>query len=307
MNSQHSLTKKPNLGLLYAFAGTVLLSTNYITAKYGLRGFNPETFSLIWTAAASVYSFMIILLTGGTSQLFIPAGSIGRIIGLGVITGAGMLFTWAGLALLDPTFMAFLFRLHPVLNILLGVLVLHEVFRRKELLPISIVIVGGLISVIERWNIVYLGVIFTLLAIVSVSFQMLIAKERIEKVHPKGLVFYRVMIAMLVIAAWTIVTGKINFDVKLSYWLVTLLGALFGPTLSFIFFFHSYQHWDFYRSSMVITIQPVLVLPWAYLFLGEFPNALELIGGSIIMLGAFWLMWIHFRYSKEPLNVDNHF
>lgn len=302
-NSQNKISEKTNLGLLYAFAATFFLSTNFVTAKYGLRGFNPETFSLIWTAAASVYSLLIIVVTGEFKQMVIPSDSVGKVIGLGVITGAGMIFTWAGLALLDPTFQAFLFRLHPVLNILLGALILGEVLQVKEIIPMSIVIIGGVVSGIGKWNIVYMGVLFTVLAIISVAFQMLIAKERIQKVHPKGLVFYRVAIATLVIAVWTILTGKVNFNVKLSYWLVTFLGALFGPTLSFLFMFHSYRYWEFYRSSAVLTIQPLLVLPLAYLFLRKLPGQLELIGGLIIMAGALWLMLIHFKGSRKAMQT----
>jgi len=51
LNSDIDARSDPLKGFFYALAGSVLVSTNWVTAKYGLRGFNPETFSLVWTSA----------------------------------------------------------------------------------------------------------------------------------------------------------------------------------------------------------------------------------------------------------------
>ena len=41
-----------------------MISTNYVTAKHGLKGFNYQTFSVVWTTAAAVYALLIVLGTG---------------------------------------------------------------------------------------------------------------------------------------------------------------------------------------------------------------------------------------------------
>jgi len=285
--------KKTYLGLLYAMAGTFLLSTNFVTAKYGLRGFNPETFSLIWTAAAAFYSFFIIVVTREVKSLRIPSRSVGKIIGLGVVTGFGMIFTWAGLALLDPTFQAILFRFTPAINIILGTLLFGEIIRIKEIFPILILIFGGVLSCLSNWKLVYAGVILTLLAVISTSIQLFIGKERIRKINPKILVFYRAAIGTIVIAIWTFSAGKWVIHVDMSFWIVTLFGALLGPTLSFICMFQSFRYWEFYRTSIVLTVQPLIVLPLAYIFLNEIPGKMQLLGGLIILIGVLWLIFIH--------------
>ncbi|TET18720.1 MAG: hypothetical protein E3J78_05875, partial [Candidatus Cloacimonadota bacterium] len=66
----------PLKGFLFALAGTILVSTNFITAKYGLNGFNPETFSVIWTVSATIYAFLIVVGTGHWKDLAIPASSV---------------------------------------------------------------------------------------------------------------------------------------------------------------------------------------------------------------------------------------
>jgi len=293
MKSDIHIHRNPLKGFFYALAGAVLLSTNYITAKYGLKGFNPETFSLVWTSAAAVYSFVIVLATGHRRQLTLPPHTINRIILMGIATGAGMILSWSGLALLDPTFSSFLWRFYPVITIILSAIVLGERLTVKELASASVMLLGGLISVIGEWHIVGTGTVLTLLACLAASVQMLIAKMKVTEIHPNILVFYRVGIATLVIALWVFITGKADFNVETSYWLVTFLGAFLGPCASFLMTFRAYRYWDLSRSTLVLTAQPLFVLPMAYLALGELPSERELTGGFVILIGAFWLAWIH--------------
>jgi drug/metabolite transporter (DMT)-like permease len=281
-------------GFIYALGGTILVSTNFVTAKYGLQGFNPETFSLVWTTAAALYSFIVILISGQFNKVSLSLSSIKSIFLLGLTTGAGMLLGWAGLARLDPSFTAFLWRFQPVLAIIMSIVFLGERFLYKEIIPIFIMIFGSLFSTMGRWNIVGVGTILTLFACIAAALQMLIAKAKVRKIHPNILVFYRVGIGAIIIMLWTFLSGKADFHVEPSYWYITLLGAFLGPCASFLLTFRSYRYWDLSRSSIVRTIQPIFVIPLAYIVFGKLPIMREFIGGSIILIGAFYFAWIHF-------------
>ena len=280
-------------GFLYALGGTLLVSTNYVTAKYGLRAFNPETFSLIWTSAASLYSLIVIIVSGKLSQLVIPAKSIRGIAILGLATGTGMVLAWSGLSVLDPSFASFLWRFSPVLIIVLSIFFLSERLRLIEVLPIAVMVFGGALTTFGRWHIVGKGVVLTLLGCVAVAVQMLVVKLNVQRIHPNVLVFYRVGLAALVIAMWAGVTGKLSLGISTPHLLVTMLGAFLGPCASFLLTFRSYRYWELSRSSVVLTAQPLLVLPMAYLAFGKIPSGLELVGGFIILGGAFSLIWLH--------------
>lgn len=281
-------------GFFYSLTGTILVSTNFVTAKYGLKGFNPETFSLVWTSAAAVYALLIVFTTGHRQRLALPVHTINKIALMGVTTGMGMVLFWAGLARLDPSFASFLWRFFPVLVIGLSALILGERLLVKELFPLAIMVLGGCISAIGRWHIVGVGTIFTLLANFAFAVPALIAKMEVTEIHSNILAFYRVGIGVPVIAFWTFFTGKASFNVKASYWLITLLGAFLGPCAGYLLTFQSYRYWDLSRSTIVRTIQPLFVLPLAYLFLNKLPAEKELLGGCLILAGAFWLAWIHF-------------
>jgi drug/metabolite transporter (DMT)-like permease len=280
-------------GFLLSLAGTLAVSTNYVTAKYGMRGFNSQTFSLVWTAAAAFYCFVILAGTGRLKGLIVPRRSVWVVVLLGVCTGVGMLALWAGLRLLDPSFASFLARFASVMTVIFGALFLRERLRPVEFCALGLMIVGGAVSVVGRWLLVGLGTILTLIGCAASATQMLLAKIRSSELHPDVLVFYRVAGAALFISVWTFGAGAADFNVPFRYWAVTCLGAFFGPFTSFLLTFRSYRHWEMSRSAIVRTMEPLFVLPMAYLAFGSLPAGRELIGGLLIMAGAFWIGWMH--------------
>jgi len=282
----------PMKGLLYSLGGVILLSTNFVTAKYGLQGFNPETFSLVWTSAAAIYAFAIVLAGPSSRNQVFPAGSLKAMLSLGIATGVGMLLAWQGLARLDPAFASFLWRFFPVVTILAGVLFLKERLSKPEVLAMTIMLLGSLWSVAGRWETVGVGALLTILAGCAGTVQLLIAKWQTHRVHPNVLVAYRVGIGSVFIAGWTVVTGTADFSVGFRYWCVTLLGAFLGPCASFLLTFRAYRYWTLSQSTIVLTAQPLLVLPMTYMFLGTLPTPKELVGGCMILTGAFWLAFM---------------
>ena len=153
-------------------------------------------------------------------------------------------------------------------------------------------ICGGFISTIASWHIVALGTALSILVCCAVAAQRLIAKRQVAEIHPNIIVFYRVAIAAVLIALLTLLSGKADFDVSGKYWLVTFLGAFLGPCLAHVLTFRSFLYWDLSRASIVMTAQPLFVLPLTWLVFGQLPTALALIGGLIILAGAFWLALI---------------
>lgn len=296
---QSKQDNQPLKGFVFSLIATILVSSNFVTVKYGLRGFNPHAFSVIWTISATIYAIVIVLATGLRKELTIPRRSIVPIIVLGVTTGAAMLLGWAGLALLDPSFASFIWRFFPVLTILLSALFLKERITPIEAVPIAVMVAGGAISVLGRWNVVGTGILLTICACMAAAIQMLIAKVKVTQIHPNVLVFYRVAIAALVIALWTFSIGKAEFHASPRYWLVTMLGAFLGPCASFLFMFRSYQYWGLSRSSIVQISQPLFVLPMAFVFLRRLPTFRGLIGGLLILAGAFWLAWLHVKSRRD--------
>ncbi|MDP6106807.1 MAG: DMT family transporter [Candidatus Brocadiia bacterium] len=294
MNANRAEHYRPRTGLLYAVGGTFLLATNYCTAKYATGGFDPGTFALVWTSAAAFYSLVICFATRRTRELAVPRRAVWALALLGVCTGAGMLLGWAALDRLDPSFAAFLSRFTTVMTTILGVVLLRERLRGMEVVAMGVMVTGGLISTLGRWEIVGLGVVLMLLACVAAAAQNLIAKVYVRTIHPSSLVFWRLAIGAGVIAVWVVGGGAVDVQVPARYWAVVLLGAFLGPCLGHHFIFRAYRCWDLARVAIVGTTGPILTFLLALAVFGRLPAGRELRGGGIILLGAFLLVWIHF-------------
>jgi drug/metabolite transporter (DMT)-like permease len=210
-----------------------------------------------------------------------------------------MVAAWTGLSVLDPVFSSVLWRFFPVLAILAGVIILKERITKYELSAMFIMLIGSLWSIAGRWQIVGTGVILTLLAGCAGAVQLLIAKSKTDLIHANVLVAYRVGIGAMFIALWVFASNKADFAVEARYWHVTLLGAFLGPCASFLLTFRSYRYWTLAQSSIVLTLQPLLVLPLTYVFLGTLPSPKELTGGLVILSGALWLTIVQITKKKE--------
>ena len=291
-------------GLTLSLLACLCVSVNYITGKFGVTGFGADSFSLVWITAATVYTLAAVLATGRAGQLRLPRAVRGRVLAMGILTGLQMILFWWSLDLLDAPFAAFLGRFEPALTILLAGLILGERLRLREGLAIGVMIVGGCLSTAGVWQEVGLGVLLVMLASLTMSLQFVLGKNLAGMVHPGIMVFYRAACASAMMFLWVAGPGEARFDVGAVYWGVTLVGAFLGPFVGYTLLFHSYRYWDLTRTSMVMTLQPLFVLPLGLIFLPEQGlSPQQLLGGILILAGALWLIAIHRSHATAGHRV----
>lgn len=292
-------------GFLFALASVALISTNFVTAKYALQGFNTETFSFVWSSVAAIYAFSYIALTRRLGQLRPDPRNIVRLLLLGVFTSGSMLAGWAGLKLLDPSFAAFITRFTPAFVILLSAMFLKERIPPIEFVPMGLLIAGGVITAAGQWEAVWGGTVLLIAAMIFNSLMMVVAKTIASEKHPAVMVFYRLAVAGAIIGIWLAASGKVDLAVAPSYWIALLAGALLGPCAGHLLLFVSLKQWEVGRASVVQSLSPLLVIPLAYLVFSTLPGLKELIGGLVILCGALWLGMMHWKSSRAPENSNS--
>jgi drug/metabolite transporter (DMT)-like permease len=135
---------------------------------------------------------------------------------------------------------------------------------------------------------------------------MLLAKVAVVETHPNILVLFRVGVGGIVVAVWAAITGKANFDLSPSAWIIIFAGAFLGEYMAWLMFYRSYRHWNLSHTSVVRTVEPLFVLVLAFLILHSLPNRAELLGGMTILVGAAWLAWIHLsKPNGQPGEPDS--
>ncbi|MCX6894804.1 MAG: DMT family transporter [Verrucomicrobia bacterium] len=283
-------------GFAFAFVGMVLMSCNYITAKIAMEGFNPKTFASLWYVEATLLSLGLTFAMGQGRQLRLRGAELRLMLWLGITLTFVALFGWAGLSKMDPTFNSFLSRLTPMMIILLGVVMLKEQVRPLEWVAVAVMVGGGVLSTLGgTWQAEWWAIVLVLAGCFCAALQFTIAKLGDDKGIPPLVVnVYRIAVAAVVITLVTLALGEFDLTkAQPRHWAALLIGALIGPCLSVTLTFASYRYWEMTRTAMVMTLQPLVVFPMAWVMFHDVPGGWKLIGGLVILVGGLWLVALH--------------
>jgi len=291
-------------GFALAFGGMVLMSCNYISAKIAMQGFNPKTFATLWYVVATILGLGLTFAMGQGRQLKMRGRELRLMLWLGIALTFVALLGWTALSKMDPTFNSFLSRLTPMMTILLGVVLLKEHVRPLEWLAVAVMVGGGVLSTLGgTWQAEWWAILLTLAGCFCAAIQFTLAKFGEDRsIPPLVMNVYRTAVAAVVITLLTLAMGEFNLtQAQPRHWVALLLGAFLGPCLSVTLTFASYRYWEMTRTAMVLTLQPLAVLPMAWLMFHDIPGGWKLGGGMIILTGGLWLVALHRPvHAKAP-------
>lgn len=288
-------------GLAYSIGATLCFATMYSLAKYSMPAMGDAPgWSLVFVLAGSVFSVLMLVVTGQIRHIVLRRDLWGSVLAIGLLNGVGAVGFWAGLERIDPTFASMLGRMLPVLCVLGGVVFYNERLSRWELLPVGLIIAGGIGAVAGRPSGQILGVGLTLGGCVMGASQFILAKRIVHDIPVGALTAWRMIFAVPLVAIWAWSTGRLDYSAAgPSHWSATLLAAFLVSYLSRTLNFHAYRHWPIAYTSIVDFAQPVFVLPLALLILGEVPDLQGIVGGAIIIVGGVWLVLAHRQGRKN--------
>jgi drug/metabolite transporter (DMT)-like permease len=294
--------RNPRLGFALALASTIILSANTVLGKFALGedGFNPATFGLLWMGSACAYCLLTLAARRRLRELIMPSRLLAAMVVVSLLTGAVQFFGWTGLSLLDPSFAGFLNRFGMVFIILGSVLFLGERLTRWEVAAFVLMTAGGLVSAVSSWENTdtRTGILCILASTLAIAAQRILIKVRLARVDALVTNFYRTLGGAAVIGGWAFATGAARFDAGAGPWAAVLIGAFLGPCLSVWMTYAAYRVWDLSRCTLLVMLQPLLILPGSYVFLDMLPSRMQFVGGLLILAGALALVWLHGRARR---------
>jgi drug/metabolite transporter (DMT)-like permease len=168
--------------------------------------------------------------------------------------------------------------------LLLAPLVLGEPFRRRDAIAVSVAFLGMLLFFVGRFESRgFRGEIAALAS--SVFFAILVLSLRRERGGgAEAVVTYGNVLAALALLPF--VRGQLGVTV-LSGGVLAFLG-IFQIAGAYALFVHGLRHVTATEASLVGMLEPVANPIWVFLFLGERPAALSLLGGAIVLGAIVW-------------------
>ncbi len=213
---------------------------------------------------------------------------------------------WAGLSMVEASKVGFIGRLQILVIVLLGVIFLKERFRPFEIFA-GMIILGG-IYVLHSTFPKHISLGFWILLFSAFSFGVveILAKVTVRYCEPYKFNTVRNLIAGLALIIMAFIKG--NPDLQLGkIWIGVIAMSFLGPVIGRVFYLYALKYTEVTKASLVSQIQPVFVVILGIVFLDEFPETMELLGGGLVIIGCAAIIFSHPKPGTRLFKFHKHF
>ena len=196
--------------------------------------------------------------------------------------------TWFVSLTLLPAWLVSLFSaLQPLLIIFGSWLFLKGDFTPKLILPLLVVVFGGVLLFWQPFSSAALiGVVLMILNLFVYSAYILFGQSWINRRSPEVAVFWVMVGATLGSTLYAAFVGQINFGFEPIGWIWALGLALVSTVLAITFLWYGVRILGPSRSSIFGALDPVFSVLLAVFILGEQITLQQILGGVLILFGV---------------------
>lgn len=267
----------------------ILWASAFVGIRAGLEGYSPGGLALLRFLIASVCMGVVYwrlpkkqVFARKDFCLLLLFGALG-LGGYNVFLNYGELAVSAGIA-------SFIVSQSPLLTMLCAVIFLREKFNIVSLLGVLISIFGvGLITLSDDENLKFdIGLVFLLLATLINGLYSVLQKPFLKKYHAIDVTVFIIWGGTL---ALMIFIPDLIQDVKTAPWSATaavIYLGIFPAAIAYLAWSYALQAIPASTCATFLYFMPVLATFLGWIWLGEVPALLSLIGGLIALFGV-WL------------------
>ena len=288
------------MGYVFGLLAALLFGANGSVTKVVLEaGLSPTQLTQIRTLGTCLIAGAVLLVIDRSAFRIAPK-QLAIMAVLGVVGLALLQVTYAFAVQLLPVGIALLFEYLAVLLVaLVAFFFLKEPVKARLWVAIALVLVG-LAVVAQIWasDLNGLGVLMALAAAVTLAIYFLVGERQVTATSPLAVAFWTSGFAALFWAFfsgwWTInpatvlahvsLSGNLA-DVVLPLWVPLLCLVVLGSFLPFLLSFAALGRLKATPTGIVATSEVIFAFVFAWLWLGENLNPLQLVGAAIVLAG----------------------
>jgi drug/metabolite transporter (DMT)-like permease len=293
-------TKKPLFGVTLAFAAAVLFGLNASTTKVVMSaGVTPEQIVLFRSFATAAIAGLVMLVTNPNS-FKVKKSEWKFLIAFGIIGVALMQWSYSNAVKNLPVGIALLIEYTAIIIVPIACLVLFKEKPAKKLWLGVALVLGGLMVVSKIWDSTLnpIGILFAFCAAVFLSVYFIMGEKSQQTRDPVSTLFYTMLISSvfwMIFSTWwdfdsALFTRPIDLSGNLSgvtapAWLLIIWIGVLGSFAPMFFSFIALGHLNATGVGVISTAETVFAFLFAYLWLGENMDFLQLIGGTLVIAG----------------------
>lgn len=285
-----------NIGILFAFLSAVFIGIGNVFGAEAAKYVNPITISMYSVLIASAILYPMTKFSVKKIQIKemlknykkeILKITFSRVVIGGIVLFFGFKYTTAIKAL-------FLLRLEPIFIILIGYIVLKEMISKKQLVLILILLFGafllstaGDVSLFKEYQI---GDLLVISSLALFAYSYIPAKKLSQKVNPINSAFITSILGGLILIPIALTLTPISSFYLSSHGIFLLLGyVLFLCLLGIVLWYKSLETVRPWVVGSILSIGTVIGSLFAYFWLGETLNIVQIIGAGIILISSFFI------------------
>lgn len=278
-------------GYLFAFLATLGMSNVYIFSKAAMSELDVIQFGFYWFGMALLWSLMYMIPAGKlktVKDLNRKSKVLLIIMGFFELVAASTLFM-AIETVENPAVVSFLGNLTPIFVTFLGITFLKERFNLIEAIGILLTLTGALlISYTGQHRLKDIFIEGTGLITISslfLSMSIIIAKSRITNISPSILMINRISYLFFFAVLLMFFTGR-SFNISGNALFNVAAGSILGPFMTALAQFSALKYIEASRAMIIQATRGLFVAIGAIIYLDILPEAMQIIGGTITIIGV---------------------
>lgn len=232
----------------------------------------------------------VLALWGGMRGMVWPRGrDLALLIAMGGIGYVGQAYCYfAALRHASAGVVALLLYLYPALVTILSALLLGRRIGRGRGWAVALALAGTALTVGGDLSGGWLGIALGIGAALIYSAYILVGEGVMRRVAPQAAATV-VMLAAAVVYALAVSWEGVQLPVSTTGWLAVVAIAVFSTLLAILGFFKGMEKLGATDASTLSTLEPLITLTLAAVFLGEGVTVMQLSGGGLILAAVVYL------------------
>lgn len=291
-------------GIIISIAAALATSNVFIFSKAALQEIHLAQFGVYWFGLGVLWNVIfIIALKKFRKFKTLSRRSWFTLLVIAALEMIATTFFFLAINTVDnPTIVSFLTNINPLFIIILGFLILRERFNLIEGFGMLVTLLGAFVISYkggELKNIFIDGTQYVVASGFVYAFAAVVAKKNIKKIDPSFLALSRIIFLFLFGLAG-LFYFRLDFEIPRSALINVSIGSVLGPFLSAWLGYLSLKYIEVSKVAMVRTIRSLFVLIGSYLFFGNIPASLQLVGGAVTILGVILITFGKIKFKKNP-------
>ncbi|MFK5982108.1 MAG: DMT family transporter [Flavobacteriaceae bacterium] len=291
-------------GFLLALISVIAVSNVYLFSKVALKEVSLPQFGTYWFG----FGLLWILIFAFIRKDFYKFKELSNkcyvvLIILGFFEVIGTYFFFKAIATIpNPTIVSFIGNIAPAFTISLSFLILKERFNSLEFWGILVTLSGAFIISFKGNGVADMfinGAQYILYSSFFGAINAVIVKKKIKKIHPIILTINRSFF-MLLFSLIAVYYLQESLEISNKAFVNIVIGSLLGPFLTVVVGYFALQFIPLSRKAIIMSTRGLFVLVGSYLYFGEFPNIIALLGGGVTIIGVLLIAFGKMNLVNSP-------